>query len=383
MPFEIASLSSNDTTIKVLRDKPFNIALSSFLSISTDEAFGSPKFSSSLFFATRQNSWEQVNREGYIVSSQIYGAGASPPVIAWESNLWSSLFASITCDNLPSGVNFFKEQNSIFYYCNPFDLLINTYPSNTRLYGTINTSGTYEFYLKANILYVPQQSYRRSPEMDVAIPHLSYSDFVDSLEPFVSGAPIPPPLQIGENRDRDIIRVSSDTIKVTLVVEDPPDEVNSNPNPNPNLNPTQATTGSSTSEVELHVIQITTSTLTSSARSITVPFTATRIATTSAPTQSFMVKFGGVNVMDAAFVTTSIAATSCVISAKISKTSSSMFRFDISINSSIGGVQQQSITRTKSVSISSFSNSNLSLHATNAAGSSAPIISNYGNIINV
>jgi hypothetical protein len=145
----------------------------------------------------------------------------------------------------------------------------------------------------------------------------------------------------------------------------------------------QATTGSSTSEVELHAIPITTSTLTSSARSITVPFTATRIATTSAPTQSFMVKFGGVNVMDAAFVTTSIAATSCVISAKISKTSSSMFRFDISINSSIDGVQQQSITRTKSVSISSFSNSNLSLHATNAAGSSAPIISNYGNIINV
>jgi hypothetical protein len=145
----------------------------------------------------------------------------------------------------------------------------------------------------------------------------------------------------------------------------------------------QATTGSSTSEVELHVIPITTSTLTSSARSITVPFTATRIATTSAPTQSFMVKFGGVNVMDAAFVTTSIAATSCVISAKISKTSSSMFRFDISINSSIDGVQQQSITRTRSVSISSFSNSNLSLHATNAAGSSAPIISNYGNIINV
>lgn len=145
----------------------------------------------------------------------------------------------------------------------------------------------------------------------------------------------------------------------------------------------QATTGSSTSEVELHVIPITTSTLTSSARSITVPFTATRIATTSAPTQSFMVKFGGVNVMDAAFVTTSIAATSCVISAKISKTSSSMFRFDISINSSIDGVQQQSITRTKSVSILSLSNSNLSLHATNAAASSAPIISNYGNIINV
>jgi hypothetical protein len=145
----------------------------------------------------------------------------------------------------------------------------------------------------------------------------------------------------------------------------------------------QATTGSSTSEVELHVIPVTTSTLTSSSRSITVPFTTTRIATTSAPTQSFMVKFGGVNVMDAAFVTTSIAATSCQISAKISKTSSSMFRFDIIINSIIDGVPQQTLTRSKFVSIASFSGPNLSFYATNAAGSNAPIISNVGDIINV
>jgi hypothetical protein len=385
MPFEIASLSSSDTTIKVLRNKPFNIALSSFLSISSDEAFGSPKFSSGLFYSVRSNSWDQFNREGYVVVSPSLSSNSTPNTTR-ELYLWSSLFASITCDNLPSGVNFFKERNSIYYYCDPFDLLINSYPSNTRLYGTINTSGTYEFYLKANILFVPNQYYKVTADYlsygTFSLPHDSYSQFVASLVPEPSGN-VAQPLQIGEERDRDIIRVSSDTIKVTLVVEDPPDEVNSNPNPNPNLNPTQATTGSSTSEVELHVVPITTSTLTSSARSITVPFTATRIATTSAPTQSFMVKFGGVNVMDAAFVTTSIAATSCVISAKISKTSSSMFRFDISINSSIDGVQQQSITRTKSVSISSFSNSNLSLHATNAAGSSAPIISNYGNIINV
>jgi hypothetical protein len=145
----------------------------------------------------------------------------------------------------------------------------------------------------------------------------------------------------------------------------------------------QATTGSSTSEVELHVIPVTTSTLTSSSRSITVPFTTTRIATTSAPTQSFMVKFGGVNVMDAAFVTTSNTATSCQISAKISKTSSSMFRFDIIINSIIDGVPQQTLTRSKFVSIASFSGSNLSFYATNAAGSNAPIISNVGDIINV
>ena len=141
-----------------------------------------------------------------------------------------------------------------------------------------------------------------------------------------------------------------------------------------------ATTGSSTSEVGLHVVPINTSTLTSSSRSITVPFTATRIATTAQSLQTFNIVFGGVEVMTSPFTASTYLSTSCVFSVKISKTSSSTFKFDVTINSSFGGNVQQILTRSKLVSIASLSNSNLSFNATNAAGSNAPIISNVGNI---
>ena len=382
MPLEIASLSSSDTTLKVLRGKPFNIALSSFLSVSTDEPMGNIGFSSDLSGVIMDNGEPSLLQEDKIVTTNL-----ELTTNFIDYYLYSKTFASVTCDSLPSGVNLLKEwvtpvsARAIYYYCNPIDLLTNTYPSNTRLYGMIDSAGTYEFYLKADILSIPFQFYSIARNSLYNLfqnpPHSLSSQFLSAV--YTDSGGVVAPLQIGESRTRHIVRISSDTIKVTLIVEEPPTLTGSGSS-NPNPNPTQATTGSVTSEVELHVIPITTSILTSSSKSITVPFTATRIATTSAPTQSFMVKFGGVNVMDVAFVTTSNTATSCVISAKISKTSSSIFKFDILINSSIGGVQQQSITRTKSVSIASFSNSNLSFYATNAAGSNAPIISNVGNI---
>lgn len=165
-----------------------------------------------------------------------------------------------------------------------------------------------------------------------------------------------------------------------IIVQDFPTSVPTTP-----TTPTQpvfegATTGSSTSEVELHVAPTNTSTLTSSSRSITVPFTATRIATTAQPLQTFNIRFGGVEVMTSPFTTSTHLSTSCVFSVKISKTSSSMFKFEVTINSSFDGGVQQILTRSKFVSIASLSNSNLSFHATNAAGSNAPIISNVGNI---
>jgi hypothetical protein len=176
-------------------------------------------------------------------------------------------------------------------------------------------------------------------------------------------------------------------LTLPISVIEPPNELtnpntDTNPNPNPNPNPSisQATTGSSTGEVELHSVPITTSSLTSSTKSVTVQFSTTRVQAGSQFPQTYKLKFGGVDILNSPFTFDANSATSVSLNVKISRTSSSVFKFETLIGYSIGGVSQQSRTISKNTSISSFSGTNITLSATNAAGSSAPIISNYNGI---
>ena len=150
--------------------------------------------------------------------------------------------------------------------------------------------------------------------------------------------------------------------------------------PNSTFNPNEATTGSSTGEVLLHGIPIPTSSLVSSLKSVSIQFTTTRKATTSPLSQSYNIKFGGTSILDSMFAVVSDLSTTTKLSVKISKTSSAMFKFETTINCTDSNGKETIEVTSKSIAVNNFEGVGLNLYATNAAGSNAPIVSNYGEI---
>ena len=393
MPFEIASLNSSDTTLKVLRGKPFSISLSSFLSVSADETGSSIDFSS----ASNNTGSSNYNNDGVMFSANFLTLTVPASTSASSTHgTWTvapTRFAAITCGGLPSGVSFFKETIGMVRYCDPLDLLIDVYPSNSRLQGSIDTAGTYEFYLIADIVSVPINTYviatTQSPFN--LLPHLNPSSYSNVTSSSWTGPYPNIPIQVGYDITKNLVRLSSDTIKVTLIVEEVPTSVVVIPPTTPVTPPTipgvdeyiflspefygTASTGSSTSSVDLHTDPVTTSLLTTTSKSINIQYNTTRTATDNAQAQTYNVVFGGASVLNSPFSFSSASATTASVSVQIKRTSSSYYKVDSVINYSSGGGTPLTKTFSKNISLSSLSGNDLIFQVTNNVGGSSPVIS--------
>jgi hypothetical protein len=187
MAIKIVSLTTPDVQLKVFRNKPFNIALSSFLSVTSVEP--DAKGGNDIGFSSNPNANEMV-------ISNVSASNSTP----YSARLAAKRFASVTGIRLPTGVSLQKGPSTITRSCNPSNLFTTVYPSNTRLAGTVATAGTYEFDLIADVVSIPAHDQLYTVKTN-------------------AGQPI---IEIGTNTVLNIFLVSSDTIKITLIVENMP-----------------------------------------------------------------------------------------------------------------------------------------------------------------
>lgn len=174
-------------------------------------------------------------------------------------------------------------------------------------------------------------------------------------------------------------------IYLPIIVQDAPSATPPTLGGNPILNPAyfgQASTGSSISAVSLHTLPIETGHLSSSSRSIVLEYSLDRAATTNPSNQTYNIFFGGVSVLNSPIILNTNQSSSISLSIKISRTSSSIYKAEHVFSYTLGSnTIVQTTTGIKNISVNSISGTNLILEATNASGSSAPILSSHGPVV--